>query len=1164
MGRMSDGPPFKTSAALQSWLEEHGIGHLAHLNVEAVATSIPRKSWHALHAFGARRFLIDLARSPSLRHATDRMPLELRDVLPEAVWGFMQREREHVAKARRQIDGRLAPPSDPQALELHARLIRLRQSLGHTVAPRCDEALSIEQLQVKTELPGFVFRDIMPSQVRTPPLRFSAARVELRVGGRADGVSCTCGWTPCEHALAAIDTALKWLHSSEGTEERDTSLHELTRPTWEHQLAAMQRVFDVTTAEPLDLQVVWALEVLTEDRIEVEPWVRRRGKRGQLGAPRRTTGRHLLAAHGSALSPQDIRAAERCSDTGETPRAVLEALVGHPHVVRHQTEHAIWIERVPVGLVAQDRQGSTWVSAAIDGVPLPSPLVDRVRRAKRQDPLFIFDGQRLSLLDVSRELQGVLEVLQREGNLFPPEGRPALVKALSSWSSRIPVAMPRSVLGELVQPTPSPVLRLKAYPRGAVHVELRVRPLPESNAFAPGKGSKDIHVRRGERSLHAVRNFDQEIELAKALHDQLALAALEPLDEPFSYRLETAQAALAFVAEIEQRSSSIDYEWIDRPLRVVANVGPGSLHIDIQKKRNWFGVLGGLSVQGERVELARLLDANRRRERYVEIASQTYVELTEALQQHLQRMEAHAEVSPKGIRVSSSWVPEFVALELAGAQVRSDDAWQELKTKVCAAQALEPEVPPSLQATLRPYQVRGFRWLARLTAWGAGGVLADDMGLGKTLQALALLLMRGSEGPALVVAPTSLLFVWKHEAQRFAPSLRMVEYAEATDRAHAVNTLGCGDVLLLSYGLFTRDIETLKRLRFATAVFDEAHNLKNPKAQRTRAARILSADAKVALSGTPLENHLGELWSLFSVLFPGLLGNWERFRRRFAIPIEKVRDPRASAALAQLLHPFMLRRTKAEVAIDLPPRQEVRVPVVLSAEHWRLYEDARLGALSDLETDRRTMREQDRRVEVLAALTRLRLLVCHPRLYDEHTSIVSSKTTRFIELAQTLVSQGQRALVFSQFTSHLALVQSALDDAGIATIRFDGQTPTQVREERVRAFQDGDVPLFLISLKAGGVGLNLTAATNVILLDPWWNPAVEDQASDRAHRLGQQHPVTIYRFFCVGTIEEQMLDLHVQKRSLVERVLAGTAQADVISTQDLIDLLSGQFSSPSS
>jgi SNF2 family DNA or RNA helicase len=440
--------------------------------------------------------------------------------------------------------------------------------------------------------------------------------------------------------------------------------------------------------------------------------------------------------------------------------------------------------------------------------------------------------------------------------------------------------------------------------------------------------------------------------------------------------------------------------------------------------------------------------------------------------------------------------------------------------------------------------------------WGVGACLADDMGLGKTLQALAVLLERAARGPALVVAPTSVCFNWVRETGRFCPGLRPVLFREG-DRAATLSALGPGDLLVCSYGLLVRHAEELKGRRFATLVLDEAQAVKNPATRRARAARDLDAEWKLALTGTPVENHLGELWSLFRILTPGLLGSWEQFRERFANPIERTRDAGRRAALARVVRPFVLRRLKSEVARDLPARTELRREVRLSTAERRLYDEARLAALAAIGGAGASAEGGDRRFVVLAALTRLRQLACHPRLLDPESKLPSAKLSELLELVGELRENGHRALVFSQFTSHLALVREALEARGISYLYLDGQTPEAERVRRVDRFQRGEKELFLISLKAGGTGLNLTAADYVIHLDPWWNPAVEDQATDRAHRIGQSRPVTVYRLVSKGTIEESILALHGEKRDLVAGVLDGAAGTAGLSTEELLELLRG-------
>ncbi|MGZ3459740.1 MAG: DEAD/DEAH box helicase, partial [Archangium sp.] len=381
--------------------------------------------------------------------------------------------------------------------------------------------------------------------------------------------------------------------------------------------------------------------------------------------------------------------------------------------------------------------------------------------------------------------------------------------------------------------------------------------------------------------------------------------------------------------------------------------------------------------------------------------------------------------------------------------------------------------------------------------------------------------------------------------------------AEQADRLECLAKLGKSDVLIVSFGLLVRDAAQLGALSFSTLVVDEAQALKNPNTRRARAARQLQAGFRIALSGTPLENHLGELWSLFAIVFPGLLGSWEQFRERFAAPIERGKDPDARAALSRVIRPFLLRRTKQEVARELPPRMEIQVPVALSEEEWALYEDARLAAVAEVSAQGKGVRDEQQRFQVLAALTRLRLLASHPRLYDAESALTSSKMRRLLELLEELRSEGHRALVFSQFTSHLELVREELARAGFTHLYLDGSTPAGARAKRIASFQSGEGDVFLISLKAGGTGINLTAADYVIHLEPWWNPAVEDQATDRAHRIGQTRPVTVYRLISRGTIEEQILSLHSDKRALVAGVLEGTDVAARLTTKDLLALLEG-------
>jgi len=499
-------------------------------------------------------------------------------------------------------------------------------------------------------------------------------------------------------------------------------------------------------------------------------------------------------------------------------------------------------------------------------------------------------------------------------------------------------------------------------------------------------------------------------------------------------------------------------------------------------------------------------------------------------------------VAPEGVRRLGELLPEDA--------FAPDAELERLRAHLRDAARVDPELP-SLEATLRSYQEEGVRWLLRIAAWSRGACLADDMGLGKTLQALALLSARAPLGPAIVVCPTSVVDNWRAEAARFAPGLRVRLYRGADRREH-LGELGPSDVLVTSYDVLVRDADELAKHELATVVFDEAQALKNPQAHRRRAASRLTARFRLALTGTPLENHLGELWSIFDVLVPGLLGPQSHFRERFAAPIERRGDRERLASLRALLAPFLLRRTKHEVAPELPERTEVVHVVELSEAERALYEAERRRAVELL---RAVASDPKQRMAALAALTRLRRLACHPRLVDETSTVKSSKLEEVRSLADDLVREGHRALLFSQFTTHLALVRAALEEEGYETLYLDGSTPAPERAKLVRRFQEGNAPFFLISLKAGGTGLNLTAADTVIHLDPWWNPAAEDQASDRSHRVGQTKPVTVVRLVAQGTIEEAVLELHAKKRELAMGILEGAADNGRLDTEELLRLL---------
>jgi superfamily II DNA or RNA helicase len=470
------------------------------------------------------------------------------------------------------------------------------------------------------------------------------------------------------------------------------------------------------------------------------------------------------------------------------------------------------------------------------------------------------------------------------------------------------------------------------------------------------------------------------------------------------------------------------------------------------------------------------------------------------------------------------------------------DALRQLNEKLRDFRSIRAVAPPSgLQASLRGYQQEGLNWLQFLREYDLAGILADDMGLGKTVQALAHLLEEKSSGradrPSLVVAPTSLMTNWRQETERFAPALKLL-VLHGQDRKQYFEKLKDYDLIITSYALLPRDEAILAREQFHLIILDEAQYIKNPKTKYAQIVCQLSARHHLCLTGTPMENHLGELWSQFNFLLPGFLGGELQFRRLFRAPIEKGGDLPRRDMLARRIGPFVLRRRKQDVAAELPPKTEIRQNVELAGAQRDLYETIRLAMHARVQAEVSRKGLSRAHIIILDALLKLRQVCCDPRLVklDAARAVAeSAKLELLMDLVPEMLAEGRRILLFSQFTSMLALIQEQLAAASIPYVLLTGETTD--RATPVQKFQNGQVPLFLISLKAGGTGLNLTAADTVIHYDPWWNPAVETQATDRAHRIGQTKSVFVYKLITVGTVEEKILALQERKRGLVEGLL---------------------------
>ena len=585
---------------------------------------------------------------------------------------------------------------------------------------------------------------------------------------------------------------------------------------------------------------------------------------------------------------------------------------------------------------------------------------------------------------------------------------------------------------------------------------------------------------------------------------------------------------------------------------------PGALNLDITSNVDWFDLSGECNFGGVSAGLPELLKAARSGDAYVNLADGSRGLLPEGWREQLQRLADFGRAEGDAFRFSGAQTLLLDAmLAVREGQVRVDDHFRKVRRKLQKVDGVKPKKEPrTFHGTLRDYQREGLGWMKFLEQFGFGGCLADDMGLGKTVQVLALLEGRRTRKkpddephrPSLAVVPKSLIHNWIGEAERFTPNLRAAAY-HGTGRKQWLDETDQLDLIVTTYATLLRDIDALKEIGFDYAILDEAQAVKNPSAQASKAVRLIDARHRLAMTGTPVENHLGDLWSLFEFLNPGLLGRSQNFRKLTKILGEQ---PRSLETLARGVQPYVLRRTKEQVLTELPDKSEQTIHCELSRKERKLYDELREHYRKSLLGHVEQQGLAKSKIHVLEALLRLRQAACHPGLVN--TKFLKQSSTKLDileEQLEELLSEGHKALVFSQFTSLLSILKARLDRKKVVYEYLDGKTTK--RQQCVDRFQtDDDCRLFLISVKAGGQGLNLTAADYVFILDPWWNPAVEAQAVDRAHRIGQSRHVFAYRLIATDTVEEKILQLQAYKRELADSII--TENAGLLQNLSLDDL----------
>jgi SNF2 family DNA or RNA helicase len=931
------------------------------------------------------------------------------------------------------------------------------------------------------------------------------------------------------------------------------------KEAWEYSFQALEELLlNDSTQVPIGNQVKRLLWLVNPDKKVVDVAEQSLNKAGKWSAGKaisinKLRDYHLLEQF-SYLTPEDKVVANCIVDDGPTwyhqskldTRRALLALVGHPNVVHYQNrdtkitlvfgEPELFIEEVKTGYRIHLSH-----YLAQEGIILEPESMNQYR-----------------VIDFSKAFVQVGKILTKKGLVIPAMAKEKVLNVIqhAKHDIKIHVELQDSNLPEITGDA-TPHIQLLPVKQG-IKATLWTKPVLHHGTYCKaGQGNKSLTLLLAQDdSEREVRTrILRDLALEKNNVESL-LKSCPTLKQHESdvgvYEMETPEETLEVLSELQEYSEhhSLITEWPQgQTFKIKQRLFAQNLSLKITSDNNWFLYQGEMKLMdGEVINMKSLLEAldTSAVGRFVRLGNGEFLELTQQLKKQLRLLQTISD----GNRINALGAQVLSDIASEAENIVFDAGWEGHLKKIKTMQKHVPQVPSTLQAILRDYQLEGFQYLSRLTHWGIGACLADDMGLGKTVQAIALLLERSKQGPALVIAPTSVGFNWVEELKKFAPTLN-VHSLRTAERTALIEKATKFDVVICSYGLLQHNEELLSNKNWETIILDEAQAIKNAFTKRWKSVMKLKGNNRVALSGTPIENHLGELWSIFSFINPGLLGTIQSFQNKYATPIENGQSADKVQALKTLVSPYILRRIKSDVLTELPPKTEQTIHVAQSKEEAVFYEALRQKAEERI---RRLMSTNDR-LGVLAEITKLRQACCDSSLVDSAISIENSKLNLFIETIKNIIDNGHKALVFSQYVSFLSIVKKRIEAENISYQYLDGSTSPAKRKKAVEAFQAGEGDLFLLSLKAGGSGLNLTAADYVVHLDPWWNPAVEDQASDRAHRIGQERPVTIYRFIMQNTIEEKIISLHEHKRNLANELLSGQGVSGKLSNEDLMKLI---------
>lgn len=1127
--------------SLYSWAKEHAVDYALSYPAKMllVPTSKIHTNWLWIHQQSNTTIqeIITRPTAHTLEEASpSTAPLEFQQAaihyLEETVKNSQQALEDEVHLLAKQ------PPSNPILKKILEQALQQRARLRQSISPRSKKDRRTQKLWLDVKHQRLQYKEETIAWCGEG----NWAELFIYLDGRQRMVTCNClngKQGRCRLGLSAIDQTIEMLTDSMHLPMHTRIIKELGTPKWERDLQLLDPILESAELCRPGESLGWRIKE-TKQGIEIESvWC----IQTKSGWKHRKANIDDIIQHGGYFEHRhdDLIANLVQGFNPKLLSNIMLLLQDHPRFfVGTKSNNIGNIESIEPSLHLQQMPvGVEWKIMIKDVEIFPK---DFETRHYTLMSWFEFSEDTFRYAKLNNKIKILIEKLSHTNKIIPNDAITALFQRLSKIEQILPLHLDPQLLGESIQPDNRPTIRVTSTGQQNLRLEFVVKPT-QQKSYQIGTGIETIYLFNQENQSfgYCSRNLSEEIHQADRLRSTLHL----PYKDNYQWTVTTASEIFETLLILQRLPPAHHQriEWLSNQ-PIIQHTSLEHLSIDVLNTEQTLELQGGITIEDTHLNLWDILPAIRQNNPYLLVKGHIWYSIAKDFRDRLRTLADIIQPQEEHLYVRDSHIITLNNI----LQTEDTESPLVLKEKL---RNIQPIIlsDQSFHYTLRPYQIEGVKWMLNLKQWTSGCILADEMGLGKTIQVINFLheIQDNSQKKTLVIAPKSTHGHWMKELTTCLEDWTIIQYS-GPERVELLQSPFSKQCLIMTYDVMVRDIEHLLQESYATIIFDEAQYLKNPQASRFKSANLLQADFSLALTGTPIENSLLDLWSIFQIVLPKHLGSWGQFKKRFIVPIEAGNRYRLED-LKKIIKPFLLRRQKEDVALDLPEKLEVNEFISLSTFEQDTYDQLKIQAKNIIREN-----PQQAKFLVLSLLTKLRQVCCHRGLVIDSASDHSSKLDRAMEIINGLHQDNRKVLVFSQFVQLLKHMKTRLENANIEFCYLDGSTHSDKRQSEIDRFQETDVTVFLISLKAGGSGINLTKATEVIHLDPWWNPAVEDQASDRAHRIGQLQTVTVIRLVAENTIESQILRLQQEKRHIAQDILSDSiSKLSLHEIEELLD-----------